>query len=103
MDFSIDALDLKELKALRSKLDRAIDGFEAKQKQKAMEAIRVAAQEHGFALKDLLSDEGLKTTPVAPKYAHPENPEQTWTGRGRKPRWVQEALDAGKSMDDLAI
>ncbi|MDT1064181.1 H-NS histone family protein [Paracoccus sp. CPCC 101403] len=103
MDININALDLRELKALRSKLDRAIDGYGAKQKQKALEAIKVAAQEHGFALKDLLSEDIQKSTAVAPKYAHPKNPDQTWTGRGRKPRWVQEALDAGKSLDDLAI
>ena len=40
---------------------------------------------------------------VAPKYANPADTSQTWTGRGRKPQWVQAALDAGKSLEDLAI
>ena len=44
-----------------------------------------------------------KTTKGAAKYANPANPEQTWTGRGRKPNWVIEALDNGKSIEDLAI
>jgi len=103
MNINIDALFLKELKALRSQLDRAIDGYGAKQKQKALEAIKAAAQEHGFALKDLLSNDNLRTRSVAPKYVHPDDPARTWTGRGRKPHWVQEALDAGKSLEDLAI
>jgi DNA-binding protein H-NS len=38
-----------------------------------------------------------------PKYANPANPDQTWTGRGRQPGWVKEALGKGKSLDDLAI
>jgi len=103
MDIDLDALTLKELKALKAKVDRAVDSFEARQKQKALDALKTAAQEHGFNLKDLLDDESLKKTPAAPKYAHPEDPGQTWTGRGRKPRWVLEALDAGKTLQDLAI
>src|SRR5947208_10950296 len=29
---------------------------------------------------------------VQPKYRNPEKPEETWSGRGRKPRWVEMAL-----------
>ena len=35
------------------------------------------------------------------KYAHPENPSQTWSGRGRRPRWVTEQIESGKSLEDL--
>ncbi|MBO9468145.1 H-NS histone family protein [Tropicibacter sp. R15_0] len=41
--------------------------------------------------------------PVAPKYRHPENPALTWSGRGRKPKWFVEALEQGKTPEDLAI
>jgi DNA-binding protein H-NS len=33
---------------------------------------------------------------VAPKYRNPAHPEQTWTGRGRTPLWVQELQNAGQ-------
>jgi DNA-binding protein H-NS len=33
---------------------------------------------------------------VAPKYRNPAHPEQTWTGRGRTPLWVQELQTAGQ-------
>ncbi|SMO84785.1 H-NS family nucleoid-associated regulatory protein [Paracoccus laeviglucosivorans] len=103
MNVDLDTLSLKELKSLKTQVDRAVDSFEARQKQKALEALKATAQEHGFNLKDLMDGDSLKKSGVAPKYAHPENPEQTWTGRGRKPLWIQEALDSGKSLDDLAI
>lgn len=103
MNIDLESLGLKELKALKFQVDRAVDGFETRQKQKAMDALKATAQEHGFNLKDLMDDENLKKTPVAAKYADPANPDQTWTGRGRKPRWVQDALDGGKTLDDLAI
>lgn len=38
---------------------------------------------------------------VAPKYRNPENPEQTWTGRGKTPLWAQELKSNGKF--DLAL
>jgi len=40
---------------------------------------------------------------VPPKYRNPENPDDTWTGRGRKPKWVEAALASGKSLDDIKI
>jgi DNA-binding protein H-NS/nucleoside phosphorylase len=41
--------------------------------------------------------------PSEPKYANPENPSQTWTGRGRQPGWVRELLASGKRLEDLEI
>jgi len=35
------------------------------------------------------------------RYRHPDNVNQTWSGRGRKPAWVVEWLENGGSMDDL--
>jgi DNA-binding protein H-NS len=40
---------------------------------------------------------------VMPKFQNPAQPFETWSGRGKQPRWVSEMLDAGKSMDDLRI
>ncbi|MGZ9032950.1 MAG: H-NS histone family protein [Rhodospirillales bacterium] len=40
---------------------------------------------------------------MLPKYRNPDNPEETWSGRGRQPRWVQAALAEGETLDDLAI
>jgi DNA-binding protein H-NS len=40
---------------------------------------------------------------VRPKYQNPDNPSQTWTGRGRTPRWVTQMLETGKRIEDLLI
>lgn len=40
---------------------------------------------------------------VKPKYRNPADPAQTWTGRGKRPRWFSAALDAGKKEKDLLI
>jgi DNA-binding protein H-NS len=40
---------------------------------------------------------------VRPKYCNPENPSETWSGRGKQPRWVRAQLASGKKLDDLFI
>jgi DNA-binding protein H-NS len=41
--------------------------------------------------------------PVAPKYRNPQNPEETWAGRGLRPKWLTAAIKSGKSADDFLI
>ena len=101
----LDALDLKELKTLQADVAKAIATFEERTKKQAISALEATAREFGFSLSELTGGAASKRSSgsVAPKYAHPENANLTWTGRGRKPKWIVEALDAGKSLADLAI
>ena len=40
---------------------------------------------------------------VAPKYRNPANPKETWTGRGRQPRWMAAQVKAGKKPEEFLI
>jgi DNA-binding protein H-NS len=40
---------------------------------------------------------------VAAKYRNPENPSETWAGRGLRPRWLATALKSGKKLEDFTI
>jgi DNA-binding protein H-NS len=40
---------------------------------------------------------------VFPKYQNPKNPTETWSGRGRQPRWLSPQLRSGKKLDDFRI
>ncbi|MFC5738910.1 H-NS family nucleoid-associated regulatory protein [Sinirhodobacter huangdaonensis] len=104
MDINFDVLPLAELKILRTKVDRAIETYEERKKREALAELEESARKMGYSLAELaeLSSTKLRKA-VAPKYANPENPAETWTGRGRKPKWVEAALAAGKSLEDLAI
>lgn len=42
-----------------------------------------------------------RTKTGVPKYQGPEG--QTWTGVGKRPRWFVDALESGKSADDLLV
>lgn len=41
--------------------------------------------------------------PVLPKFRNPDEPAETWAGRGKQPRWVRKQLRSGKRMDDFRI
>lgn len=102
MEFDLDKLSLRDLRDLRNKIDKAISTFEERRKREALAAVENAAREFGFSLAEL-ADAKSSRSKVAPKYVNPADPEATWTGRGRKPRWVQEALDSGKKLEELEI
>ena len=40
---------------------------------------------------------------VLPKYCNPDRPSETWSGRGKQPRWVVAQLKAGRRLDDFRI
>lgn len=39
----------------------------------------------------------------AVKYRHPETPDLTWSGRGRRPTWIRDALEAGGQLTDFEV
>jgi DNA-binding protein H-NS len=62
------------------------------------------AKEHGFDIRELLDGRKKGKGSVAAKYRDPKNPENTWTGRGRMPRWMAAATKGGKvHKDDFLI
>ena len=46
---------------------------------------------------------GKKLGKVAPKYRNPANPKETWTGRGKHPRWMAALIAKGKKAEDCII
>lgn len=104
MDIDLNSLSLKELKDLQSQVARAIGSFEDRRKRGALAELEEKARSMGFSLAELTGvSPARKRSSAAPKYANPANPADTWSGRGRKPRWFIEATAGGKSARDLEI
>ena len=40
---------------------------------------------------------------VKPKYKNPNDPSETWSGRGKTPRWAAELIAAGRKLDEFKI
>ena len=63
------------------------------------------AKEHGYDIHELVGGRAKRGKgTVAIKYRDPKNRENTWTGRGRMPRWMAAATKGGKaSKEDFLI
>src|SRR5690606_40189139 len=95
---------LKELKSLQSQVGDMIATYEQRKKQEALSALEEKAKALGYSLNELVGMAAArKRKPAKAKYANPANKSETWTGRGRKPRWFEAALKSGKSLEDMAI
>lgn len=55
------------------------------------------------AKKARKATKGHSTGKVPPKYRNPANDKDTWTGRGRQPRWVAAEIANGRKLEDLLI
>ena len=82
------------------------------ERQKKTEVITVRtkmealASNLGMTVEEVLAQTKMKTNNkhfTTPKYRNPADPEQTWTGRGKRPRWLQQALSEGAELEDFAI
>ncbi|WP_299297217.1 H-NS histone family protein [uncultured Tateyamaria sp.] len=98
-----DAFSLDELRNIQKTATKAIESFEARKRNEALAAVEARAAELGFSLSELTGGAKAKGIKSTPKYCHLENPAKTWTGRGRQPSWVKDALANGKSLEDLRI
>ncbi|MVW60028.1 H-NS histone family protein [Massilia sp. NEAU-DD11] len=85
----LNGYDLAELKGLLFDIELEI-------KRRARDRIHALAAGAGIPLDALVGT-------AAPRYRNPADSGQTWTGRGRQPRWIAEALASGRSLDDFKI
>jgi len=106
----LKGLSLSELKALQKRVEKAIERHDAKQKTAALAALKSKAKELGFSLDELTSGTSpkpkakpAKKAPRKPTHRDPANANNTWSGRGARPKWLKDALDSGKSLDDFKI
>lgn len=98
----LSGMSKQELQKLQKEVNKAIESFDDRVRQEALSALEAKAREMGFSLSELTGGKKAKVQ-NPPKYRNPDQPEQTWTGRGRQPAWIKSALEAGRDLLDFAI
>lgn len=98
---SLENATSEQLKEWRQAIDSEIQKRQAKERTEARKKIRELAETHGIDLASM-SPSGTTKKHEA-KYRNPDDQFTTWSGIGRKPKWVEEWLAAGKSLADLEI
>ena len=99
--------NLSELKGLQVEIEKEIKNRQQQEVTKAREQILAIAQGLGVSVEELLANNGGKSKGTGKKveaqYRNPADNTQTWTGRGRQPRWIADGLAGGKTLDDFRI
>jgi DNA-binding protein H-NS len=91
-----------ELLDLEAKLPKALALARERELANVKREITALAEKRGFTLCDLFGSRGKRKL-VAPTYANPDNPSQTWTGRGRKPHWLVAKMKSGAKLQQFAL
>jgi DNA-binding protein H-NS len=107
----LSKLSIEELETLVKDAQAEITARREAERERVLGQMRELAATLGLTLEDVGRLERGKggagkaaaSGSVAPKYRHPSDPNLTWSGRGKRPTWIAEALAAGKSLEDLAV
>jgi len=94
---SLDSMSFAELAQMQARIERLKIKKQNSERNELRQRIIAMAKEHGFEISDLFGKGRNGKGSVAVKYRDPHNPENTWTGRGRMPRWLVAATKAGKA------
>ena len=97
---NLERMSYAELTKLEVEIARLKAAKQNEERAALREKISAMAKEHGFEMGELF-DKGRKGKgSVAPKYRDPKNSENTWTGRGRMPRWMVAATKGSKAKKE---
>ena len=104
----ISKLSVEELKRLQVEAEALIVSKKDQAIEDAYDQIVAIADGLGLSIEELLElgeQKRKKTTrkAVEPRYRNKNNPEDTWTGRGKQPRWLVAELEKGAKLEDFLI
>jgi DNA-binding protein H-NS len=99
----LDRMSFRELQALELKLKKAKASAEDRTRAHVRAKVEALIAGAGFKISDIFGGRGGKGRTVAAKYANPDDPSETWTGRGHKPRWLAAKLKSGARMERFLI
>ena len=119
---NITDFTLPQLKQLNDRISKEIAKREVGTRTSLLKRLRKLAKNEGVQLEELLGAQqpaqsspsrrrvavqpatasaSAKKAPLAPKYSNPNDLTQSWSGRGRKPGWVEAWLGNGGTLDAL--
>jgi DNA-binding protein H-NS len=100
---ALKTMTIAKLQDLKSQVEAAITAKISERRHELESELSKLDGHSGGARRGKPPGRGGPRGAVAPKYRNPENPAETWAGRGLKPRWLVAALKGGKKIEDFAI
>lgn len=104
---NLDAMSVDEVWQLHEEIIRVLSGRLASEKRQLEKRLEQLRREQEVSLPDKLKKNALKEPQkypsIFPKFRNSNEPFETWSGRGKQPRWLTAALRAGHTIDEFAI
>jgi DNA-binding protein H-NS len=97
---NLEKMSYTQLASLRSQVERAMVDKQTADRAALRQKMADMAGAAGLTLDDVLGKRRKGKGSVAIKYRDPKNPENTWTGRGRMPRWMAAATKGNKAKKE---
>jgi len=95
----VDKMSYAELAAMEKQIEKLKIEKQNTERLELRQKLVDEAKKNGFDIHELFGRRGSRAR-VAAKYRDPKNPQNTWTGRGRMPRWMAAATKGGKAKKD---
>ena len=101
----LSKLSIEELETLAKDIQTEVVTRREAERERVLGQMRELAASLGLTLEEVVRLERSKggSGGGQARYRHPNDPSLTWSGRGKRPAWINEALAAGKSLDDFAV
>lgn len=98
-------LSENELQIMIENAKKALDAKQAGKRKEVIAQIKELAASINAIVEIHENDKksARKGVKVAYKYAHPEDPNKQWTGRGVAPKWMQELINSGRDKAEFQI
>jgi DNA-binding protein H-NS len=97
----LDKMSYAELSAMEARISRLKAERQDAERAEVRQKVTDFAKQHGFDIRELIGGRSKRGKgSVAIKYRDPKNAENTWTGRGRMPRWLAAATKGGKAKKE---
>jgi DNA-binding protein H-NS len=107
---NLEAMSVDDLWSLHEEISRILSARITSEKRELEKRLAILnrgrdAIERGDAPQSYNADGKArrKYPRVFPKYRNPQTPSETWSGRGKQPRWLVAAMESGRKIDDFRI
>jgi DNA-binding protein H-NS len=107
---NLDAMSIDEMWQLHEEISQLLTvrlASEKRELEKRLAQLRYEKEMPSAELADGQSEnvagERRKYPRVFPKYQNPNEPSETWSGRGKQPRWLASALKTGRKIEEFVI
>ena len=97
---NIENMSYAELAQMQARIERAKVEKQGAERAAVKQKLIDTAKAAGFDISELFGRARKGKGSVAVKYRDPSNSANTWTGRGRMPRWMTAATKGGKAKKE---